>query len=227
MASKALLTLLSICLSWHFSLAGRGADETFLKPRQEVMPGITPSLPMDGMAAPGKAAPVKKAGAFCTLPAAPMYSDGLTSTFFSPDARKQSCLIFLVQPLVLDSRLMLGIAMGVALVLGIFVEASNASRRHVVANGWGSCVQVPLYAITGVLGYIAILLVMTYSIELIVSVVLGLAIGHCLFGAAYTSSKEKEYVPVTLPARTGAPANYGAVNSAALLKTPQPKRTQK
>ena len=46
-------------------------------------------------------------------------------------------------------------------------------------------------------------------------------------GASYVSSKEKEHVPVTLPARTGAPANYGAVNSAAQLKTPQPKRTQK
>jgi len=129
---------------------------------------------------------------FCNGVAMDMHMRGLSSVF-AGDRSSRACVIFLLSPLVLDTpRKFLAGCLG-ALFLGLFTGALLALRR-VVARAEKPysfvAVQLPLYGLTLLVGYLDMLLVMAYNLELLSSVILGLMCGHALFhkiGTADTS----------------------------------------
>jgi len=121
-----------------------------------------------------------------------MYMSGFRSTLFDSDL---PCINLLSAKLNLDSEWKFLVAMVVVAYLGIIIEGLPTLRLKYLArlqrDGCdinGKKVSLILSAFHGfqaLLGYILMLAAMTYSIELLISAVVGLSIGH------YISSKQK------------------------------------
>ena len=133
-----------------------------------------------------------------------MYMDGFKLTFFNPSA---TCLNLFSAGFTLNSKLKFLLAMAVVLCLGISVEALVSLKRRYISgvrkkngstaigdnnsNGGNVAkkdftkekyVLSAFQALQALIGYLLMLCAMTYSIELIFSVVSGLALGFLIFG---------------------------------------------
>lgn len=115
-----------------------------------------------------------------------MYMSGLKSSFMNPDA---PCLNLLFPSYTLDSEFKFLAGMILVSGLGLLLEALPHWRRKYIARlerveGNEDKVQLVSSALHGcqaLLGYLLMLVAMTYSIELLFSAVLGLSIGYYLF----------------------------------------------
>ena len=107
--------------------------------------------------------------------------------------KRNPCIALFISAWTLDSRLKFIVAcFGVAL-MGFCIEVLISVRRHLSsrkrlspyllaprpsARQW---ISITLFGINLFLGYLAMLVAMTYSIELFLCVILGLMIGHACF----------------------------------------------
>lgn len=139
-----------------------------------------------------------------------MYMDGFKFTFFNPSA---SCLNFFYAGFTLDSKLKFLIAMAIVLCLGISVEgiaslkrryisgvrkkhyenatnsdSNNSNSENMVKKAFarGKYILSAFQATQAFIGYLLMLCAMTYSIEIIICTVLGLALGFLIFGRHQT-----------------------------------------
>ena len=126
---------------------------------------------------------------FCNGAAADMLMTGFETAGTNPS---NPCVILFIKSWTLDTRTKFGLAcVGVA-ALGFAVEAIIALRRKLSSPRRLSpylsappsikrVVSVALFGLNLTLGYLAMLVAMTYSFELFLCVVLGLMAGHAFF----------------------------------------------
>mmetsp|Transcript_9761 Transcript_9761/g.21437 ORF Transcript_9761/g.21437 Transcript_9761/m.21437 type:complete len:624 (-) Transcript_9761:140-2011(-) len=109
-----------------------------------------------------------------------MYMDGFQWTAASPDA---TCLTFLFKSWILDTKWKFILACVGAVLLGLSIEVINAVRRRFAKKKNSAPARWMTYllqAVTLLLAYIIMLLIMTYSLELFLASILGLALGPVL-----------------------------------------------
>jgi len=105
----------------------------------------------------------------------------------------QPCISLLFEWAVLDSRAAFAAGAAATFVGGVGVEYIVYARRRMLAH-WHPpttpatrarfyAVTVAVYALQVVLGYLLMLVAMTYQVELFVAVVAGLTAGHAIFNA--------------------------------------------
>mmetsp|Transcript_37342 Transcript_37342/g.66857 ORF Transcript_37342/g.66857 Transcript_37342/m.66857 type:complete len:630 (-) Transcript_37342:75-1964(-) len=129
---------------------------------------------------------------FCNtqLPATTMWMAG-----FQIASPTDGCVAYLFQPWVLSSAAKFAVACIGTFLMGIFVEFLVSVRRQVLS--WepprrfiGSvlgrrvlktCSMLTLYAVQVTLGYLLMLVAMTYQVELFLMVIFGLMAGHGIF----------------------------------------------
>ncbi|CAK0795863.1 unnamed protein product [Prorocentrum cordatum] len=112
-----------------------------------------------------------------------MYMDGFKMTSASPD---EACVNFLLPSLVIDSPLKLVISSIGVVLLSASVELCTLGRQFLPKDRQGD-VGLLFHAVSLVLAYLAMLFVMTYSIEIFSAVIVGLALGHKVAGAVARS----------------------------------------
>jgi hypothetical protein len=113
-----------------------------------------------------------------------MYTDGF---HFS---RGNSCLNFLFGSWELKSPLNFAVAMVYSFLLAILLEALTVPQR--ICSGFRRKPHLLLtiiYALQALLGYLIMLIAMSFSIELFASVLCGLMVGHVLFHDSDTPSR--------------------------------------
>jgi hypothetical protein len=117
-----------------------------------------------------------------------MYMQG----FSSPSRlSKESCLVFLFPSWVIDSRVKMAFSCLGTAALGLLLELVIRFRRttkvadkadktkphpYVVVTR-----EIALFGVQALLGYLLMLLVMTYSVPIFVCGIVGLIIGHAVF----------------------------------------------
>lgn len=118
-----------------------------------------------------------------------MFMDG----FHSSLDRAQDCLSYFVRNWTLDDRSKFIGAMLYSFLLAMIMEALSAVRVSMQrqARHAGSCLQqrprlratllTAVYTAQGLLGYLIMLLTMSFSMELLASVLVGLMVGNVLF----------------------------------------------
>ena len=109
---------------------------------------------------------------------------------FEPAGNKaNNCIILWISPFTLNTRAKFYVACVGVVFLGIAIEASIAIRRRFssvrrssphlpVPRSFRTFAGVMLFGVNLFLGYLAMLVAMTYSVELFFCVILGLMIGH-------------------------------------------------
>lgn len=126
---------------------------------------------------------------FCNGIPTDMFMEGFVALL--DDSRKDGpCLVMFLNSWMVDSWAKFVLACVASVFAGIFVEANQAARsqigkyldsnmpkRRYVAGA----IKLALYATHRVVGYLVMLMAMTYSIEIFVAVVLGLTAGHGIF----------------------------------------------
>jgi hypothetical protein len=105
--------------------------------------------------------------------------------------RENPCIVLFIEAWTLDSQIKFWTACFGVMALGFGIEALIALRRTISRRrnqrlnlrgaGTHRCVVVACFALNLIIGYLAMLVVMTYSIELFSSVIIGLIIGHAFF----------------------------------------------
>ena len=126
------------------------------------------------------------------------YCYGATSMYMQGfEWEGTTCVVFLFAPWVISSRTaMAGACIG-TILLAILTELVTRHRRSVLNRITRPKVKVftsaSLYAIQVSLGYVVMLVVMTYSGPLVLSVILGLATGHLIIN---WNVKEREDIPI-------------------------------
>mmetsp|Transcript_7160 Transcript_7160/g.8188 ORF Transcript_7160/g.8188 Transcript_7160/m.8188 type:complete len:553 (+) Transcript_7160:112-1770(+) len=128
---------------------------------------------------------------FCNGFALSMYMAGFTGV---GDPSEQ-CLIFLFPSAVLDSGLKYVFASFASILLGVLVEVTVYFRRKTTALADGREKKVKLillYSAQVTLGYLAMLVAMTYSILLFFMIILGLTLGHSLLNLGATVTDHKD-----------------------------------
>lgn len=119
-------------------------------------------------------------GGFCNGEAEAMSMTGFT-TALSPRRGERPCVVFLVGGLVLDTPGKFACGCTFASSLGMAIEGLMAASRQLTPSGAGQrLARAGLHAVTLLLGYMVMLLVMTYSLEITVSAILGLCFGRLL-----------------------------------------------
>lgn len=116
-----------------------------------------------------------------------MYMKGFTSSGKSAE----SCVILLFTSWVLDTRTKFAIGCVGVILLGIAIEAMLCVRRELQSRKILLSIRGParrasiifLFGVNIVSGYLAMLVAMTYSVELFVCMVVGLVAGHAVFNA--------------------------------------------
>ena len=114
--------------------------------------------------------------------------------FFSTGMDKKPCIILFFKAWELDSRLKFAFGCIGVIILGMMVEACIAIRRKLGSPSKRRFVRLLrskpsiqfilsflLFGVNLGLGYMAMLVAMTYSLELFLCVVLGIMIGHAIF----------------------------------------------
>jgi hypothetical protein len=91
-------------------------------------------------------------------------------------------VVFLVPQWVVDTPEKFLIGCVAAMLLGMLTRGLIAMRGLAAGTTCSFvCVKLPLYALTLFLGYLDMMLVMTYNLELIFAVILGLTLGQGVF----------------------------------------------
>ena len=115
---------------------------------------------------------------FCSGSGMAMFMNGFASAF----AKRNTCLALYFDAFTLDTAVKFIIAMFGVLVLGILAEALVAFRRSRAEKGLAGRFEAAVgYGLQLALGYLLMLAAMTYAVELFVSAITGVAIGHALF----------------------------------------------
>ena len=103
---------------------------------------------------------------------------------------ENQCIMLFFDVFTLDTPLKFGFGCVFVFFLGFVIEVLIAFRRYLTkrANSSPEGLTIPwqlailsIFALSLVLGYLAMLVAMTYSIELFICVVAGLVIGHGVF----------------------------------------------
>ena len=114
---------------------------------------------------------------FCSGSGMAMYMNGFASAF-----GKNTCLTLYIDAFTLDTAVKFIVACLGVLALGILAEALVAFRRSRAEKGVaGRCEAAMGYGLQLALGYFLMLAAMTYAVELFISAITGVAIGHALF----------------------------------------------
>ena len=115
---------------------------------------------------------------FCGDATGAMYMNGFQSAF----SRQSTCLALYINAFTLDTAVKFIVAMFGVLALGILAEALVAFRRSRAEKGVAGRLEASLgYGCQLALGYFLMLAAMTYAVELFISAITGVAIGHALF----------------------------------------------
>ena len=115
---------------------------------------------------------------FCGDATGAMYMNGFQSAF----SRQSTCLALYIDAFTLDTAAKFVAAIFGVLALGILAEALVAVRRSRAEKGVaGRCEAAVGYGLQLALGYFLMLAAMTYAVELFVSAITGVALGHALF----------------------------------------------
>lgn len=132
--------------------------------------------------------------AFCNGAGTDMFMQGFQASGNSKDV----CVILLFPSWILDTRTKFVIACIGVIILGLVIEALLCFRRKLqkrrifprIGGLYRRLAIVTLFGINIASGYFAMLVAMTYSVELFICMVLGLVIGHGIFntGAAVGES---------------------------------------
>jgi len=116
--------------------------------------------------------------AFCKGMPMAMFMDG----FHFSLGHQSKCLVYLVNPWFLSDAGKFKGAMVFSFLLALCLEGLSAIRRGIYRSmGKSRVLLTIIYALQGLLGYVIMFLAMSFSIELILSVVFGLAFGNLLF----------------------------------------------
>eukprot|EP00090_Calanus_glacialis_P033852 TRINITY_DN5638_c0_g1_i1.p1 TRINITY_DN5638_c0_g1~~TRINITY_DN5638_c0_g1_i1.p1 ORF type:complete len:545 (-),score=136.05 TRINITY_DN5638_c0_g1_i1:1228-2862(-) len=122
---------------------------------------------------------------FCNGQGTDMYMQGFTASGNAKDA----CVILLFKSWVLDTRAKFGFGCVGVILLGIAIEGLLCLRRELQSRkillrirGVARRVSIVLlFALNIGSGYLAMLVAMTYSVELFICMVIGLVMGHAIF----------------------------------------------
>jgi len=133
-------------------------------------------------------------GKFCNGQGTDMYMQGFTASGNDKDA----CVILLFKSWVLDTRTKFGFGCVGVIILGIAIEGMLCLRRELqsrkillrISGVARRVLIVVLFSLNIASGYLAMLVAMTYSVELFICMVIGLVVGHAIFntGAAVGES---------------------------------------
>ena len=110
------------------------------------------------------------------------------SGFQSVTSDKVYCIILFFQPWLLDTPLKFAIGCLGVFLLGLIIESAIKFRRYVTndvsfSKNWIREIAVTsLFGLNVLLGYLAMLAAMTFNVEIFISTVVGVAIGHLVFG---------------------------------------------
>jgi len=122
---------------------------------------------------------------FCNGYGTDMYMKGFTTSGNGKDA----CVILLFKSWVLDTRIKFGFGCVGVILLGIAIEGMLCLRRELqsrkillrISGVARRASIVLLFALNIASGYLAMLVAMTYSVELFICMVIGLVLGHAIF----------------------------------------------
>ena len=125
-----------------------------------------------------------------------MYDDGFHFTL-APDSSNNSCLVFLSKNYVLDTQSKFVMSMAFMFLLGVLsnfvLHYTSKVVKNITANNNNNnvcTIEFRLFILqiaNGVITYILMLMIMTYSIEMLVSIALGEATGGLLLLIHYES----------------------------------------
>ena len=117
------------------------------------------------------------ASGFCSGSGMAMYMNGFSSAF-----KRNTCIALYLDAFTLDTAVKIIVACVGVLALGILAEALVAFRRSRAEKGLAGRFEAAIgYGLQLALGYLLMLAAMTYAVELFVSAITGVAIGHALF----------------------------------------------
>jgi hypothetical protein len=109
------------------------------------------------------------------------------SGFQSVTSENASCIILFFEPWLLNSPLKFAFGCIGVFVLGLIIECAIKYRRYVTndvrfTKSWTRELAVTsLFGLNVMLGYLAMLAAMTFNVELFISTVMGIAVGHSVF----------------------------------------------
>jgi hypothetical protein len=129
-----------------------------------------------------------------------LFCEGATSMvmtgFESVGSDDAQCIILLFRPWLLNTPLKFAIGCIGVFLLGLLIEATIRLRRAVTGSlkfrkEWmKESATIFLFAINVSLGYMAMLAAMTFNVEIFISTVTGLAVGHLIFANSKQTVRE-------------------------------------
>ena len=115
---------------------------------------------------------------FCSGSGMAMFMNGFASAF----AKRNTCIALYLDAFTLDTAVKFIVACLGVVALGVAAEALVAFRRSRAEKGLAGRFEAATgYGLQLALGYLLMLAAMTYAVELFVSAITGVAIGHALF----------------------------------------------
>lgn len=109
-----------------------------------------------------------------------MYMDGIHWSLFFFKNPQHRCLTYFVQAWKLENASAFRGACVYSYLLALLVEGLSAVRLKIIQSTRSHLALTAIYGIQGLLGYMIMIIVMSFSMELILSVVAGLVTGHWL-----------------------------------------------
>ena len=140
----------------------------------------------DSTRSPSQPDKVPAAELFCNGIGIDMYMQG----FEVSGKGENQCIMLFFEAFTLDSPLKFGFGCVFVFLLGLVIEVLIAFRRSLTQRATASpdgltlawqLAILSVFALSLVLGYLAMLVAMTYSVELFLCVVAGLVVGHGVF----------------------------------------------
>jgi hypothetical protein len=117
------------------------------------------------------------------------YATGMRMTMnmdgFHFFAQGQHCLAFFFRNWLLSDQAKFYGAVVYAFLLAFLVEASSALRVHLERHFYRKLSHTFVYALQALLGYLIMLICMSYNIQILLSVVAGLMVGNLVFMQHY------------------------------------------
>ena len=115
---------------------------------------------------------------FCSGSGMAMFMNGFASAF----AKRNTCIALYLDAFTLDTAVKFIVACLGVVALGVAAEALVDFRRSRAEKALAGRFEAALgYGLQLALGYLLMLAAMTYAVELFVSAITGVAIGHALF----------------------------------------------
>ncbi|OUS49580.1 hypothetical protein BE221DRAFT_188880 [Ostreococcus tauri] len=164
--------------------------------------------------------PASNAEGFCNTAITPttMYMDGFT---LSTKNTFKPCVALLFKGWSLRTPALLALGFFATVCMGMSIEALASLRRNLQNPGFCNCHNIPstrsrayatsVYAVQITFGYLLMLVSMTYHVALFCAVIVGLILGHVVFGAnapvaanttaccAHASPSDKDACPMCGP----------------------------